>query len=65
MRIVGRGGVGVADLVRSSLDLLSGPVIIIRDAPEHMRHVELPRRVGQASSMLGLVPVVGCAVHTF
>jgi len=50
-------------LGRTRLDILSEFVIIVCYATEHIRQVGLPRCIGQLSSVVGLLPTVGCTVH--
>jgi len=53
----------VIDFGRVRLDILGDLVIVLRQATERIREVELPRCTSRLSSMVGSLPVVGGAVH--
>ena len=53
-----------AHLGCTSFDILGGLIKVLGQVSEHISQVGLPRCIGQSPGMVGLVAVVGCAVHT-
>ena len=53
-----------AHLGCTSFDILGGLIKVLGQVSEHISQVGLPRCIDQSPGMVGLVAVVGCAVHT-